>query len=123
MRLVNESAVLVVDAEGVIRFWSEGAEQLLGHGPAAAIGSTLDLVVPSEFRQRHWDGFRRAIETGKSYIDGAAAVLPVVCGDGAVRKFAARLSLIRDPADRVVGAMATYTEASNVRQPLPTLGA
>jgi PAS domain S-box-containing protein len=120
--LVEESAVLVVDIDGVIRFWSPGAERLLRHDRAAALGRTLDLIVPDEFRHRHWDGFHRAMESGKSYIDGAAAVLPVQCGDGSVQRFAARLSLIRDPANRVVGAMATYTEVSEVAEPLPVLG-
>jgi PAS domain S-box-containing protein len=119
---VSQSAVLVVDLEGIIRFWSEAAAHMLGHEPAAAIGRTLDLVVPTEFRERHWDGFRRAMQSGSSYIDGAAAVLPVLCGDGSVRKYAGRISLIRDPADRVVGAMATYTEVSEVSHPLPVIG-
>ena len=59
---VRESAVLVVDTEGVIRFWSEGAAHLFGHDNARAVGNTLDLIVPVDFRERHWSGFHRAIE-------------------------------------------------------------
>jgi hypothetical protein len=33
----------------------------------------------------------------------------VLCGDGQVHHLAGRLSLLRDPAGRVVGAMAVYT--------------
>ena len=119
---VRESAVLVVDTEGVIRFWSQGAAQLFGHGNATAVGNTLNVIVPPEFRQRHWSGFRRAIEAQESRIDGFAAVLPVLCGDGCVRHFAGRLSLVRDPSDRVVGAMATYCEMTAEMHGLPILG-
>ena len=120
---MNESAVLVVDTEGVIRFWSDGATRLFGHDRSAAVGHTLDVVVPAEFRERHWSGFHRAVEAQISYIDGLAAVLPVLCRDGTVRKFAGRLSLIRDPRERVVGAMATYSELSPELKSLPVLGA
>ena len=120
---VRESAVLVVDTEGVIRFWSEGAAQLFGHENHAAVGKTLDVLVPVDFRERHWRGFHRAIEAQESRIDGFAAVLPVLCGDGRVRQFAGRLSLVRDPSGRVVGAMATYCDMTAETRGLPILGA
>jgi len=114
--------VLVVDTDGVIQSWSRGAEQLLGHAEAAARGQTLDLIVPEEYRERHWAGFRRAMATGTSMIDGAAAILPVMCGDGCVRPFAGRLLLLRDPAGRVAGAMALYTGTDEISTQLPVLG-
>jgi len=114
--------VLVVDTSGVIVTWSHGAAELLGHDEMLAVGSTLDLIVPEEFRERHWAGFHRAIAAGKSWIDGAAAVLPVTCGDGQVRQFAGRLTFLRDPNNTVVGAVAVYAATSAVVEPLPVLG-
>ena len=114
---------MVVDNEGVIRFWSDGARHLFGHDSTAALGRTLDVIVPIEFRQRHWNGFHRAVEAQKSNIDGLAAALPVLCADGCVRQFAGRLSLVRDPTGRVVGAMATYCEMCANTEGLPILGA
>jgi len=119
---VDEPAVLIVNTAGVIQSWSRGAEQLLGHQESVARGKTLDLIVPEEHRDEHWAGFHRAMAAGSSMLDGAAGVLPVGCGDGRVRQFAGRLSLLRDPAGRVVGAMAVYVDTAEVTAPLPVLG-
>jgi PAS domain S-box-containing protein len=122
MDSMENPAVLVVNAAGVIQSWSQRAEELLGHQEAAVRGKTLDIIVPAEFRERHWAGFRRAMSTGTSFIDGQAAILPVLCGDGQVRRFAGRLSLLRDASDRVVGAMALYVEPNSLTSELPVLG-
>lgn len=60
--------------------------------------------------------------SGRSFIDGLAAILPVLCGDGQVRRLAGRLSLFRDPSGDVVGAMAIYTTTDGVEAQLPVLG-
>jgi PAS domain S-box-containing protein len=112
----------MVDASGAIQSWSPGAEELLGHSLASVLGKTLDVIVPEEFRQRHWAGFHRAMASGTSFIDGQAAILPVLCGDGQVHHLAGRLSLLRDPSDQVVGAMAIYTSSAGLDSQLPVLG-
>jgi PAS domain S-box-containing protein len=112
----------VVDASGVIQSWSSGAEELLGHSQSSVIGKTLDVIVPEDFRQRHWAGFHRAMASGTSFIDGQAAILPVLCGDGQVHHLAGRLSLLRDPSGGVVGAIAIYTNSAGLESQLPLLG-
>ncbi len=119
---VDTPAVLVVNASGVIQSWSAGAEDLIGQRRSAVVGKTLDVIVPEDFRQRHWAGFRRAMASGTSFIDGQAAILPVLCGDGRVHRLAGRLSLLRNPAGRVVGAMAIYTSSDGLESQLPVLG-
>lgn len=119
---MNKPAALVVDAAGFIRAWTPGATELFGHEESTARGQTLDLIVPPEFRERHWAGLGRAMAAGSSMIDGEAAILPVLCSDGAVRRFAGRLSLLRDPAGEVVGAFAVYCQTGDVDAPLPMLG-
>jgi PAS domain S-box-containing protein len=45
---------------------------------------SLDLIIPERLRQRHWDGYRRVIETGKSrYGQGDVLSVPAVRKDGA----------------------------------------
>jgi PAS domain S-box-containing protein len=92
---VDTPAVLVVNASGVIQSWSPGAGELLGLSQSSVVGKTLDVIVPKEFRPRHWAGFHRAMASGSSFIDGQAAILPVLCGDGQVHHLAGRLSLLR----------------------------
>ena len=111
---VDTPAVLVVNASGVIQSCTPGAEELLGHSQSSVVGKTLDVIVPEEFRQRHWAGFNRAMASGRSFIDGQAAILPVLCGDGQVHRLAGRLSLLKYPTDSVMGAMVTYTSSAGI---------
>lgn len=115
-------AIVIADRDGVITGWTDGAAELFGHAPADAVGATLDLIVPDEFRARHWNGFRRAIANGKANIEGVSAILPVLCADGAVRSFAGRLGLLRDPLDAVIGAMAVYVPVTEGASAFPRLG-
>jgi PAS domain S-box-containing protein len=49
-----DHAIVVADADGNITWWSPGAEALIGHSAAAALGQSLDLIVPEALRARHW---------------------------------------------------------------------
>jgi PAS domain S-box-containing protein len=53
---VDHRAIVVADTDGVIVHWNAGAERLFGHSPEDAVGQSLDLIVPDEFRDRHWAG-------------------------------------------------------------------
>jgi len=45
---------------------------------------SLDLIVPERLRERHWDGYRRVMETGKSrYGQGDVLSVPAIRKDGA----------------------------------------
>src|SRR5437899_4676461 len=50
-------AVIYADAEGIVRFWNPGAERMFGFAQAEAVGHSLDIIVPQNLRQRHWEGF------------------------------------------------------------------
>src|SRR5262245_44565175 len=72
MRMTDEElATLVVDQapdavifagpDGVIRMWNQAATTLFGHERTAAIGQSLDIIIPERFRESHWRGFDRAL--------------------------------------------------------------
>ena len=48
----NSEAVVASDREGLIRFWSPGAERIFGHSAAEALGQSLDLIIPERLRAR-----------------------------------------------------------------------
>jgi PAS domain S-box-containing protein len=100
------TALVVADADGMICYWNGGAEALTGHPAAAAVGRSLDLIVPPDYRQRHWAGFRAAMASGSARFEGAAASIPVLCADGAVRRWPGRFTLIRDARGVPAGAAA-----------------
>lgn len=59
-------AVIYADRQGIIRFWNAGAVRIFGFEPQEALGRSLDIIVPERLRQRHWDGYRHMMETGRS---------------------------------------------------------
>ena len=105
---MDKTAVIVADATGAIRFWSAGAEAAFGHPAGVALGQTLDLIVPPDFRDAHWIGFRRAVETGVAGVEGLTTPFPVRCADGRVAEAPGRLTLVRAPHGQVVGAMVVF---------------
>lgn len=59
-------AVIYADREGIIRFWNAGATRIFGFPEDEATGQSLDSIIPERLRQRHWDGYHRVMETGRS---------------------------------------------------------
>ena len=110
-------AIVVADSDGVIVHWNDSAEGMFGHSAADAIGRTLDLIVPDDFRDRHWAGFRRAMSTGECKLDRPAAHLPVKCAGDVVSVFPARLVFLTDAHDRPAGALGIFEQPDGVTQP------
>jgi PAS domain S-box-containing protein len=104
----ESAAVVLVDTSGVIRYWSPAATALFG--VIDPIGETLDVIVPAEFRERHWASFHRAMATGESTISGGRINIPVLCGDGEVRSFPGTFTVLWDGHGRPVGATAAWSK-------------
>ena len=109
-------AIVYADKEGVIRMWSDGAKELFGHDAAAAVGQTLDLIVPPDYRERHWAGFRAAMKASEGRTDRASANVPALCR-GEVARLAVRLMVIHDGRDQVAGAVAVFTPDEDETKP------
>jgi PAS domain S-box-containing protein len=62
----RSDAIIAADNDGIIRFWNPGAERIFGYSGNEALGQSLDLIIPERLRQRHWDGYRRVMETAQS---------------------------------------------------------
>ena len=107
---MNSNAIVIADPQGVIRFWSAAAEAAFGHAEAAAVGRTLDLIVPTEFREAHWNGYRRAMASGVAEAEGQVSPFPVLFANGAVEPRPARLTLLRDPNGQVVAATVVFAD-------------
>jgi PAS domain S-box-containing protein len=109
---MTESAAALVFAEpsGVIRIWNSTAESLFGHRAAEAIGQTLDLIVPPDYRGRHWEGYRAAM-----------AAADALHRDGTIIRVEVRLLVIHDSRNRVAGALAVFVPADESARPLPRL--
>ena len=109
------SAVVAADPTGTIKYWSDGASELFGH--PMPVGESLDVIVPDQFRDRHWAGFHRAMSSGESPISGARVNIPVRCADGQVRVFPGTFSVLWDGHGRPVGAVAVWSPGSGAEEP------
>lgn len=84
-RLVQEmpDAVVYADAQGRILFWNKGAERIFGFTEAETVGQSLDIVIPQNLRERHWQGFGQTMRTGQSrYGAGDLLAVPALRKDG-----------------------------------------
>lgn len=99
-------AVIFADRDGTIQVWNRGAERLFGYAAAEVVGASLDVIIPDRLRRAHWDGYHRAIDSGRTKHGNRVLTTRSVHKDG--RKLYVDLSfgLVRDRAGTVVGAMA-----------------
>lgn len=102
---MGSNLIVIVDTAGIIQFWSAPA---FGHSPDQAVGKTLDLIVPPQHREAHWQGFRRAMASGKAAAEGQVGQFPFLRGDGETGPVPGRLTLLRQAEDRVIGAMVVF---------------
>ena len=56
MSIEHHGALVRSDLKGLIVDWDDGAEAFFGYTREEAVGESLDLIVPEEFRDRHWVG-------------------------------------------------------------------
>ena len=80
----QSDAIIAADEDGVIIFWNPGAERIFGYSKAEVVGRSLDIIIPLRLRKRHWDGYRRVMETGESrYGHSDVLAVPGIAKDGA----------------------------------------
>lgn len=131
-RIVDASgdAVVFADRDGVVRLWNRGAEEIFGYAASEAIGRTLDLIIPDKLRERHWEGYRRVMETGVTQYGRSVLAVPAVRKDGTRRSIEFTVALVRDDAGGLLGIAAIlrdvtvrFEEERRLRSQLRTLEA
>jgi PAS domain S-box-containing protein len=116
-----DQAIVIADKTGVIQTWNAAAQTLFGYEAADVVGQNLDVIVPPEYREHHWKGFRAAMDDNNPNIDRASVSVPVLCRDGTVLRLAVRLLVLRDAKKRIFGAMAIFVPDDDTAPPLPRL--
>jgi PAS domain S-box-containing protein len=109
----TSDAIIAADREGFIRFWNPGAERSFGHTSGAAIGQSLDIIIPERLRERHWKGYRRVIETGESrYSDGDILSVPAITKDGAAISVEFTIIPLPDEKGELIGMVAIMRDVT-----------
>ena len=114
-RLVSgmADAIVYADAEGVIRVWNRGATRIFGFTEAEALGRSLDLIIPENLRERHWQGYRATMRTGQSrYGDGQILSVPAVRKDGTRVSVEFTIVPFTDDAGQMIGIAAIMRDAT-----------
>lgn len=103
-------AVIFADLSGAIRFWNPAAERLFGFTEAEALGSSLDLIVPERFRERHWAGYNKTMATGQTRYAHDVLRVPAVHKDGRPLSIAFTVGLLYGPKGNVTGILAVIRD-------------
>lgn len=87
-------AIIAADAGGKILLWNKAARRIFGFSQEEAIGQPLDLIIPERFRERHWTGYRRVIETGRTRYGTEVLRVPAVHKEGHPLSIAFTIALL-----------------------------
>ena len=96
-------AIVVSDADGLITLWNTAAERLFGYTEAEALGRTLDIMIPERLRTRHWDGYRKTMESGITRYGTEVLQVPAIDKAGRSFSIAFTVSLLHAPDGTVSG--------------------
>lgn len=75
-------AIVAADDDGLIRYFSRGAETVFGHAAAEALGQPVTLLIPPQHQEAHRAGMRRYLDTHESRIMGRVVELEGCRKDG-----------------------------------------
>ncbi len=118
----SSDAIVAADKDGIIFFWNPGAERIFGHASAAAIGRSLDIVIPERLRKRHWDGYRRVMTSGESrYGNGDILAVPAIKKDGTGISVEFTIVPLRDEAGALTGLAAIMRDVTKRFEEMRTL--
>jgi PAS domain S-box-containing protein len=108
-------AVVVCDAEGLIRLWNAGAQRVFGYSSSEAIGQSLDIIIPAKLRQRHWDGYHKTMATGETRYGDKLLSVPATHRDGHRLSVEFSVALLAHHDGRIVAISAIMREVTERR--------
>ena len=112
-------AIVIIDHQGLIRYWNRGAERIFGHDASEVMGTTLEVIIPERLRERHREGFLAAMARGTTrYGENDLLAVPAIAADG--RTISIEFSVIllsgADGVVHFVGAIIRDVTARRARE-------
>ena len=108
----SSDAIVFCDREGVIRFWSHGAQETFGWSAAEAVGRSLDIIIPERLRARHWEGWDGAMKRGSSRYGKETLAVPAARKDGSSISIEFTIQLVRDDSGAILGPAAVIRDVT-----------
>ncbi len=75
-------ALIVIDTQSSILFFSRGAERMFGYGEEEVIGENVSMLMPSPDRERHGGYVSHYLATGERRVIGVGRVTTARARDG-----------------------------------------
>lgn len=94
-------AIVAADPQGEIVLWNPAAERIFGYSRAEALGRSLDLIIPERYRERHWHGYRKVMQSGETRYGTEVLRVPASRKDGRPLSIAFTVGLIKGPDGKV----------------------
>lgn len=105
-------AVVAAGADGTIRLWNSGAERIFGHAASEVVGKPMDLIIPEKLRGRHWEGWRRVMETGVTKYGADLLAVPAIRKDGSRISIEFSILLLRDGGGKIDSVVAVVRDVT-----------
>lgn len=94
-------AVIAADASGAITLWNPAAVRMFGYEESEALGKSLNIITPQRHQQRHWDGYYKTMETGKTKYGNDLLKVPATHKDGHTLSIAFTVAMLFTPDEKV----------------------
>lgn len=70
-------AVIIASNDGTILEWNEAAARIFGWTREQAVGENIDMMIPDNQKDQHWEGYDKVLESGETKFPGGAELLNV----------------------------------------------
>jgi PAS domain S-box-containing protein len=105
---LDDAAIVVAGEDGIVSWASSAVRDLLGHDPDGLVGRSIEVLVPAAYVKRHRAGWRRTWQQRRLLRAESPIMIPVVCGDGEVRRFASHLVPLEAPHGQLLAVAAVW---------------
>jgi PAS domain S-box-containing protein len=106
-------AIVAARPDGSIVLWNRAAERIFGYTEQDAVGQSLDLIIPERLRVRHWEGYRRVMQTGETRYGAEVLRVPAVHKDGRRLSIAFTVALLYSPEHEVQAIVAIIRDETS----------
>ena len=107
-----QDAIVFADPDGIIRLWNSGAEAIFGYSAEEALGQTLDLIVPEKMRERHWEGYRKVMDTGVTKYGSDVLSVPALNKDDSRMSVEFTIVLLKNESGKPIGTAAIMRDVT-----------
>jgi PAS domain S-box-containing protein len=76
------------------------------------VGRTLDLIIPTQLRARHWAGYHQVMATGVTRYSREVLAVPALRQDGTRLSLEFTITLLRDAAGDLLGPAAILRDVT-----------